>query len=202
MRQLVKNQRITYGYMDPNYGGKHYGVDIISTSGSLEVVSPAPGVVTESRNSIPNSWTGGTAKGNANVLGNYIIINHGKNSRGQNVYSRFLHLRYGSTRFKAGDKVKAGDVLGLYGQTGLSYGAHLHYDIYVGDFSNRPNPMDYLSGKVLYPGEVKIPSGNSNWGGEHDSGGGDTVVVPGGSGFQPKEVEDFNILYLLLFDSK
>ncbi|MET3427185.1 murein DD-endopeptidase MepM/ murein hydrolase activator NlpD [Actinoplanes tereljensis] len=43
---------------------------------------------------------------------------------------------------KAGDQVKAGQVIGLVGNTGASYGTHLHLEIHVG--GNPVDPIPYL----------------------------------------------------------
>lgn len=43
---------------------------------------------------------------------------------------------------KAGQQVRAGDLIGLVGNTGLSSAPHLHYEVY---FEGEPvNPVDYL----------------------------------------------------------
>ncbi len=45
--------------------------------------------------------------------------------------SRYFHLRYGSipAAIRKGAKVKAGDTVGYMGNTGDSYGAHLHFQL-------------------------------------------------------------------------
>ena len=58
------------------------------------------------------------------MRGNAIVIDHG-----WGVYSGLYHL----SEFKvvAGQQVKQGDLVGLSGNTGLSTGAHLHWDIRI-----------------------------------------------------------------------
>ncbi len=65
-------------------------------------------------------WKGG--------FGNQVLINHGT-INGKNVMSSYNHLT--SFRTQAGAKVKAGDVVGLSGNTGLSGACHLHFEVYV-----------------------------------------------------------------------
>lgn len=48
---------------------------------------------------------------------------------GEMITSHYAHMQYGSLRVVAGQKVKVGDVIGLVGNTGRSYGAHLHFEI-------------------------------------------------------------------------
>lgn len=57
--------------------------------------------------------------------GNYINV---KTASGK---QRFLHLS--KMNVKAGDKVSAGDIIGLSGNTGLSTGPHLHWEKYAGN---------------------------------------------------------------------
>jgi murein DD-endopeptidase MepM/ murein hydrolase activator NlpD len=58
------------------------------------------------------------------VRGNAVVIDHGRG-----VYSGYWHMQ--SLNVKAGDQVLPGQVLGLVGNTGLSTGAHLHWEMRV-----------------------------------------------------------------------
>lgn len=44
----------------------------------------------------------------------------------------YAHLKPGSVRVKVGDKVRAGDVIGLLGNSGTSLAPHLHFHIMNG----------------------------------------------------------------------
>lgn len=70
------------------------------------------------------------------TYGNYIKINHGNN-----VYTILAHLKYGSINVKVGDKVKKGQKLALMGNTGYSFGVHLHYEVIVNGV--KQNPLKY-----------------------------------------------------------
>ena len=48
---------------------------------------------------------------------------------GNGLFAFYAHMQPGSLRVKVGDKVKAGQVLGLLGNTGNSSEPHLHFDI-------------------------------------------------------------------------
>lgn len=62
-------------------------------------------------------------------FGNHVIIQH--NIPGQNVESLYAHMLTGSSPLKAGDVIKVGDFIGLVGDTGNSYGAHLHFELRI-----------------------------------------------------------------------
>jgi murein DD-endopeptidase MepM/ murein hydrolase activator NlpD len=51
-------------------------------------------------------------------------------------------MLYGSLQVKPGDVVQAGTVLGHVGDTGLSYGAHLHFEVFVN--GARIDPLPWL----------------------------------------------------------
>ncbi len=59
---------------------------------------------------------------------------------GKVVTSHYSHMQYGSLRVKAGEKIKVGDIIGLVGNTGHSYGAHLHFEIIVNGSTIDPLP--------------------------------------------------------------
>lgn len=70
-----------------------------------------------------------------NSFGNYIVIKH---SHG--IYTRYAHLN--SFRVKKGQIVQQGDVIGTIGNTGISTGPHLHYEVHIG--SDVVDPAKYI----------------------------------------------------------
>jgi len=74
------------------------------------------------------------------VRGNFTVIDHG-----WGVLSAYMHQS--EIFVQAGETVKAGQVIGLIGNTGRSTGAHLHWEIWVGGV--QVNPLDWLD--TLYP---------------------------------------------------
>ena len=73
-------------------------------------------------------------------------------------HSNGLHTYYAHQSkigVKVGDYVKQGDVIGYIGNSGNSYGAHLHFEIRVpgsdGEYKNSVDPADYLIGYEYYP---------------------------------------------------
>ena len=73
------------------------------------------------------------------VSGNYLTIKIGE---GQFVH--YAHLIPGSHRFKLGDSVKKGAVLGLLGNSGNSSGPHLHFNFTDGNSANGSNGLPYV----------------------------------------------------------
>ncbi len=105
--------------------GYHRGIDIsgANASGSL-VVAGAAGTVTEA------GWsTGG--------YGNYVKIDHGNG-----VETLYAHMLDNSLMVSVGDVVQKGQTIGRVGNTGYSFGAHLHFEVRVN--GNRLNPAPYL----------------------------------------------------------
>lgn len=62
-------------------------------------------------------------------LGTHVIIQHTIN--GQNVKSVYAHMEGFSSPMTIGSEVKVGDFVGLVGDSGNSYGAHLHLEVHV-----------------------------------------------------------------------
>lgn len=60
----------------------------------------------------------------ATIAGNYVTVRIGPNR-----YATYAHLKRGSTRVRPRQRVKAGDVLGLLGDTGQATAPHLHFQI-------------------------------------------------------------------------
>ena len=72
-------------------------------------------------------------------FGNYVLIKHK-----HGFYTRYCHMQ--SFRVQRGQYVQQGQVIGYIGNTGVSTGPHLHYDVHIG--SDVVDPMKYLNIKV------------------------------------------------------
>jgi murein DD-endopeptidase MepM/ murein hydrolase activator NlpD len=69
-------------------------------------------------------------------FGNYVIIKHK-----HGFYTRYAHLQ--SFAVTTGQRVQQGQVIGRIGNTGLSTGPHLHYEVHIG--SDVVDPLKYIN---------------------------------------------------------
>ena len=125
------NHRITsnYGY---RHRRMHRGVDLGYPEGT-PVAAAWDGMVRISK---------GTA--NTGGYGNLVVIRH---DNGLETYYAHLSRRL----VNPGQTVKAGDIIGLGGNTGRSYGAHLHFEVrYLGNDINPNRLIDFENFKLKF----------------------------------------------------
>jgi murein DD-endopeptidase MepM/ murein hydrolase activator NlpD len=120
---------------------KHEGLDMAAPRGT-PIRAAADGRVE----------TSGTMSG----YGNLVILDHGRG-----IETRYGHMS--KLLVKQGDRVKAGDVIGLVGSTGRSTGNHLHYEVRL---EGRP-----LDPKAFIEKAAHIAAAR------HDTGGAMTMVA-------------------------
>ncbi|MEV8175046.1 peptidoglycan DD-metalloendopeptidase family protein [Microbacterium sp. NPDC079176] len=106
------------------WGRLHEGIDFVPGEGA-PIQAIADGVVRIA-----------TEQGGA--YGVTVYIDHVID--GQIVTSHYSHMQYGSLQVKPGQTVKVGDVVGHTGNTGRSYGAHLHFEIIINGGTIDPLP--------------------------------------------------------------
>lgn len=106
---------ITDGFGYREYNEFHNGVDFVPGAGT-PIYAIADGVVVTATEL---QWS----------FGNHVIIQH--NLGGVNVQSLYAHMQTGSSPLAVGQTVKVGDFVGLVGDTGRAYGAHLHFELHV-----------------------------------------------------------------------
>jgi murein DD-endopeptidase MepM/ murein hydrolase activator NlpD len=111
-------QRRTYSVAD--IGNFHAGQDFGAPEGAL-IFAPAPGVVVLAE---PLA-----------VRGNAVILDHGGG-----VFTGYWHMS--EIKVAPGMRVETGDVLGLVGNTGLSTGSHLHWELRINGVA--VDPMQFL----------------------------------------------------------
>ncbi len=96
-------------------GGVHMGTDMLAAGGT-PVFASVDGVVRISQDSY-------SAYGVAVVLES--VVN------GQRVRTIYPHMQTGSRQVAVGQKVSAGQLIGLVGSTGRSTANHLHFEVYI-----------------------------------------------------------------------
>lgn len=115
-----------YGDYGPRGSGWHDGIDISGSAISGKPIIAADGGVVVEANAT-DEWGAG--------WGYYVLIDHGNGYR-----TRYAHCS--SISVTVGQKVAQGQLLGLVGNTGNSYGAHCHFEILVNGASQ--NPLNFV----------------------------------------------------------
>jgi murein DD-endopeptidase len=126
------SQRFAIDWVEAYPDGKTYQGDPADNKNyrayGHEIHAVADGTVTETKDGIPQNTPGAKSLAIPITLetigGNHVIVDIGNG-----LYAFYAHMQPGSLRVKVGDKVKAGQVLGLLGNTGNSSEPHLHFDI-------------------------------------------------------------------------
>lgn len=138
--------------MSSHFGARrrrwHYGVDLAMPTGE-PIYAAFDGIVRISR------WN--------RSYGNLVVVRH---FNGLETYYAHLSQR----DVEAGDTVRAGQVIALCGNTGRSYGSHLHFEIrYMGKAMNPEYVVDCADHKLLCDELVLTPAYFSKRGSSHSS---------------------------------
>lgn len=117
--------------MGARWGSTHFGLDIANKASGVPIVSAADGVVIRSYYS--------------SSYGNAVFIAHSIN--GQVYTTVYAHMN--SRNVSSGQVVSKGQQIGIMGNTGQSFGQHLHFELHKGQWnaskSNAVNPVSYLN---------------------------------------------------------
>lgn len=146
---VVLNDPRYCGYAHPFHGNKssdfgyrrgrgHYGVDINLETGDPVVAAFEGRVRIATRNK---------------SYGNLVVIRH--NNGLETLYAHLSKLNVGS-----GDHVDAGQVIGLGGNTGRSYGSHLHFEVRYRGIPLNPNNLISFEDKKLRTDTYTITLGD------------------------------------------
>ena len=129
---------ITQGFVNG-----HRGLDLVGPNYTLDdIVSYANGTV----NMAVNGYGNGHGEGVNWAYGNFVkIIND------DGTVCLYAHMEY--TSVKVGQRVSKGQVIGRMGNSGNSYGGHLHWELWsCNDYYKNIDPSPYLS-----PKEIVLP---------------------------------------------
>jgi len=165
----VPNQRFAFDFLGVDEQGKtrkgeaHANEDYFAYG--REILAPADGTITDVitgvRDNVPGSMNPYSA------LGNAVFIQHRENE-----VSVLAHLKPGSIKVKVGDKVKAGQLVGLCGNSGNSSEPHLHYHL-----QNTPIIQDATGIKCYFQKVILLQNGKSQVRAEYPPIKGEVIVA-------------------------
>ncbi|GHV83143.1 peptidase M23 [Spirochaetia bacterium] len=116
----------------------HKGIDLSTYRQGDPIVATADGQVV-------------TVEYDGSGFGNYVIIRHK-----HGFYTRYGHML--SFKVRTGQRVQQGEVIGYIGNTGLSTGPHVHYEVHIG--SDVVDPYKFLNIRSN-AGKVNLNGGKS-----------------------------------------
>ena len=115
----------------PRWGRVHNGVDLAGSTGTTVVASRSGTVVTVIASCHPTS-----SFGCGGGFGNYVTVAHADGMA--TIYAHLSAVSVGT-----GQSISAGQSLGAVGNSGSSYGAHLHFEVREAGVPR--NPCSYIS---------------------------------------------------------
>ncbi|MGB0119873.1 MAG: M23 family metallopeptidase [Solirubrobacterales bacterium] len=140
--QMNDDNRLFSGAIDDLKSYEYFGTKIHAARS---------GRVVKVRDGLPEQVPG-TAPVNPTIQsagGNHVVV---KMAPGR--FAFYAHMKTGSVRVKRGQKVKAGKVLGLLGNTGNSDSPHLHFHVMNGPSPLQSNGVPYTFRKFRGQGFV------------------------------------------------
>lgn len=100
----------------------HRGIDLATHRSGDPIIAAADGLVVTAEYAFD--------------YGNFVIIRHK-----HGYYTRYAHMQ--NFRVQVGQRVQQGEVIGFIGNTGISTGPHLHYEVHIG--SDVVDPYRYIT---------------------------------------------------------
>jgi len=128
-------QQITLYFGNQTLNGSpyyHTGIDMVKERNSLDTIIAAE------KGKVIKIVSNVRGRDESKGYGNYVELQHGDNT-----VTKYCHLKYDSIKVKVGQIVKKGQEIGYMGDTGYTFGAHLHFQI-IKSGSN-VDPLPYLN---------------------------------------------------------
>lgn len=132
MSRLLKTgaNKVTNSYA--NHKGWSKGVDVVKSIGHIDdIIAHTSGKVIKVVEYL--TGTNKVADREGMGYGNYVMILHDEKYQGNHIVTLYAHLGTVDANVYEGMKINKGEAFGTMGNTGNSYGAHLHFEIRLYD---------------------------------------------------------------------
>lgn len=130
-------QQITLYYGNQTLNGEpyfHTGIDMVRQTNRLDTI------VAAEKGKVIKVVSNVTGRDLNKGYGNYVELQHGNN-----IVTKYCHLKYGNIKVKLGQIVAKGQEIGYMGDTGYTFGAHLHFQVIQN--GKNVDPLPYLEDK-------------------------------------------------------
>jgi len=124
---VAPDQRHAYDLVVWRFGATHRGLGTKNAdywARGKSILAPTPGVVVAAMDGIRDNRPQVQVENRNAPAGNHVVLDLGNGE-----YALLAHMQKGSIRVRAGQRVRAGDVLGLTGNSGNSSEPHLHFHV-------------------------------------------------------------------------
>ena len=143
----IAADNVNWPLADYRYGGVffapnivHTGVDIDANKGT-QILAAGPGTVVSADWGLFSEVPGNIS----DPYGQAVVVRHDFGYKGEPLYTIYAHMS--EIIAVVGQHVETGDVLGLVGDTGITTGPHLHFEVRLGDntFYSTYNPELWMA---------------------------------------------------------
>ncbi len=143
----IAADNVNWPLAEYRYGGVFFAPNIVHTGVDIDAVEGAPILAAGPGTVVSADW-GLFSEIPGNVTDPYgmaVVIRHDFGYKGQTLYTVYAHMS--EIIAVMGQHVETGDVLGLVGDTGITTGPHLHFEVRMGDntFFRTYNPELWMA---------------------------------------------------------
>jgi murein DD-endopeptidase MepM/ murein hydrolase activator NlpD len=162
----IAADNVNWPLAEYRYGGVFFAPDVVHTGVDIgaeegdQILAAGPGTV------VSSGWGlfSGASDNINDPYGKAVVIKHDFGYKGQTLYTIYAHMI--ETIALVGQHVETGDVIGLVGETGITTGPHLHFEVRLGGntFYNTYNPELWMSppqGWGVLVGRITDEKGNT-----------------------------------------
>lgn len=138
----IAADNVNWPLADYRYGGVFFAPDIVHTGVDIDanegtpILAAGPGTVVSADWGLFSEVPGNIS----DPYGKAVVVRHDFGYKGEILYTVYAHMS--EIIAVKGQHVETGDVLGLVGDTGITTGPHLHFEVRLGDntFYSTYNP--------------------------------------------------------------
>lgn len=130
-------QQITLYFGNQTLNGEpyyHTGIDMVRKTNRLDTI------VAAQKGKVIKIVSNVRGRDETKGYGNYVELQHGNN-----IVTKYCHLKYGSIKVKVGQIISKEQEIGYMGDSGYTFGAHLHFQVIQN--GKNVDPLPYLEDK-------------------------------------------------------
>ena len=143
----IAADNVNWPLAEYRYGGTFFGPDVVHTGVDIDAEKGSPILAAGPGTVVSAGWGlfSGVANNISDPYGQAVVIKHDFGYKGQALFTIYAHMNEVTSLI--GQHVETGDVIGLVGETGITTGPHLHFEVRVGSntFYTTYNPELWMA---------------------------------------------------------